>query len=118
MRTTMGRWMALPTLLRAGAVLGVAMLIVASAAGLLSSRSIAEEARAIPPPAIDEPIAPSTPGVAVVAGGCFWGVQGVFQHVEGVTSAVSGYAGGEAATARYPAVSAGTTGHAESVRIT
>ena len=56
--------------------------------------------------------------VAVLAGGCFWGVQGVFQHVNGVTNAVSGYAGGEKATAHYEMVSTGTTGHAESVQIT
>ena len=55
---------------------------------------------------------------AVLAGGCFWGVQGVYQHVEGVTSAVSGYAGGEKETAQYYVVGKGTTGHAESVRIT
>jgi peptide-methionine (S)-S-oxide reductase len=54
----------------------------------------------------------------VFAGGCFWGVQGVFQHVEGVSSAVSGYAGGEAATAQYEKVGRGSTGHAESVRVT
>ena len=55
---------------------------------------------------------------AVVAGGCFWGVQGVFQHVKGVTSAVSGYAGGDEKTARYESVGSGSTGHAEAVRIT
>ena len=55
---------------------------------------------------------------AVLAGGCFWGVQGVFQHVDGVASAVSGYAGGDQATANYGAVSTGATGQAESVRIT
>src|SRR5215469_8145485 len=58
-----------------------------------------------------------TSAVAVLAGGCFWGVQGVFQHVEGVTSAVSGYAGGAADTAHYEMVSSNTTGHAESVRV-
>src|SRR5215218_453927 len=56
--------------------------------------------------------------IAVFAGGCFWGVQGVFQRVEGVTSAVSGYAGGEQATAQYEKVGQGSTGHAEAVRIT
>ncbi|WP_254620925.1 peptide-methionine (S)-S-oxide reductase MsrA [Sphingomonas sp. CL5.1] len=54
---------------------------------------------------------------AIFAGGCFWGVQGVFSHVRGVLSATSGYAGGKAATARYETVSTGTTGHAESVRV-
>lgn len=55
--------------------------------------------------------------IAVFSGGCFWGVQKVFQHVDGVLEAVSGYAGGQRATAEYDAVSTGTTGHAESVRI-
>ena len=55
---------------------------------------------------------------AVLAGGCFWGVQGVFQHVKGVTRAESGYAGGDEQTANYETVSTGDTGHAESVRIT
>jgi peptide-methionine (S)-S-oxide reductase len=56
--------------------------------------------------------------VAVLAGGCFWGVQGVFQHVAGVSNAVSGYAGGEKETADYERVSSGATGHAESVQVT
>jgi peptide-methionine (S)-S-oxide reductase len=56
--------------------------------------------------------------VAVLAGGCFWGVDAVFKHVKGVSSVVSGYSGGAAATAHYPVVSTGTTGHAESVKIT
>ena len=56
--------------------------------------------------------------VVVFSGGCFWGVQAVFQHVQGVTSAVSGYAGGDAASAHYDRVSDGNTGHAESVRVT
>ena len=59
----------------------------------------------------------STAEVAVLAGGCFWGVQGVFQHVKGVSSAVSGYDGGDKATAHYEMTSRGDTGHAESVRI-
>ena len=54
----------------------------------------------------------------MIAGGCFWGVQGVFQHVAGVTNAVSGYAGGDKSTAHYDMTSNGTTGHAESVQIT
>jgi peptide-methionine (S)-S-oxide reductase len=77
----------------------------------------AEDAVVIPPPAIDE-TAKSGTETAVFAGGCFWGVQGVFQHVKGVRSAVSGYAGGEAATAQYETVGTGTTGHAESVQVT
>jgi peptide-methionine (S)-S-oxide reductase len=88
-----------------------------AAAGFVATRSTAEEARVIPPPSVDEPAGASSE-VAVVAGGCFWGVQGVFQHVDGVTSAVSGYAGGDKATAHYEMTSNGTTGHAESVQIT
>jgi peptide-methionine (S)-S-oxide reductase len=74
---------------------------------------------ATPVPDIDEP-APASSGTetTVLAGGCFWGVQGVFQHVKGVTEAESGYAGGDQATADYETVSTGSTGHAESVRIT
>jgi peptide-methionine (S)-S-oxide reductase len=71
----------------------------------------------VPPPVMDE-TAPATPAeVTVLAGGCFWGVQGVFQHVDGVISAVSGYAGGARDTAHYEMTSSGTTGHAESVQI-
>ncbi|MGB5799280.1 MAG: peptide-methionine (S)-S-oxide reductase MsrA, partial [Mesorhizobium sp.] len=79
--------------------------------------SAAEDAVAIPPPTVDEQAAPGTE-TAVFAGGCFWGVQGVFQHVKGVESAVSGYAGGSADTASYETVGSGRTGHAESVKIT
>ncbi len=72
---------------------------------------------AIPAPARDEP-AHQAPETIVFAGGCFWGVQGVFQHVNGVTRAISGYAGGAAATAHYNMTSRGDTGHAESVAVT
>ena len=78
----------------------------------------AEPPAVIPPPAVDNPKAAGTPQTAVLAGGCFWGVQAVFQHLTGVQAAVSGYAGGERATADYETVSSGTTGHAESVQIT
>jgi peptide-methionine (S)-S-oxide reductase len=85
---------------------------------LFQSVSIAaEKAVVIPPPAIDEPSSGHLEK-AVFAGGCFWGVQGVFQHVEGVTGAVSGYAGGDQATADYSTVSGGQSGHAESVEVT
>jgi len=86
--------------------------------GLGSSTSAAEKARVMPPPVADEERGQATSEVAVLAGGCFWGVQGVFQHVDGVTSAVSGYAGGAKDTAAYEKVGSGRTGHAESVRIT
>ena len=95
-----------------------ALLLVAAGAWLATSRSSAEEAHAIPPPAVDEPTSQQGSEVVVLAGGCFWGVQGIFQHVKGVTSAVSGYAGGDKDTAQYETVSTGTTGHAESVRVT
>src|SRR5690606_13542806 len=74
------------------------------------------EGIAIPAPAMEVPTAQAT--TAILAGGCFWGVQGVFQHVEGVTNAVSGYSGGEAGTAHYETVTSGTTGHAEAVKVT
>jgi peptide-methionine (S)-S-oxide reductase len=64
------------------------------------------------------PVASHASDTAVLAGGCFWGVDGVFKHVKGVTNVVSGYAGGKAADAQYETVSTGTTGHAESVEIT
>jgi peptide-methionine (S)-S-oxide reductase len=76
----------------------------------------AEDAVVIPAPAADLPASDGTQTV-VVAGGCFWGVQGVFQHTAGVVNAVSGYAGGSKSTAEYDVVSTGTTGHAESVQI-
>lgn len=73
----------------------------------------------IPGPAFDAAKAPqSGQQTAVIAGGCFWGIQAVFQHVKGVTNATSGYSGGEAKTAQYEIVSTGETGHAESVKIT
>ena len=79
--------------------------------------SSAETARVVPGPAVDEPASQTPSATIVLAGGCFWGVQGVFQHVDGVTSAVSGYAGGEQATAEYEKVGRGWTKHAESVRV-
>ena len=85
---------------------------------LLGIAADAEPAKVVPPPTADEANASAPTEVAVLAGGCFWGVQGVFQHVAGVTNAVSGYAGGNVATARYEEVGTGTTGHAESVQIT
>src|SRR5271170_5790731 len=91
---------------------------LAAAAGFAVTRSTAEEARVVPAPAVAEPASGNGSEVAVVAGGCFWGVQGVFQHVDGVTSAVSGYDGGEKATAHYEMTSSGQTGHDESVQIT
>jgi peptide-methionine (S)-S-oxide reductase len=96
----------------------LATALLVAAAGVLTPAS-AEQAHAIPAPAADEQAGPEAKTeVAVLAGGCFWGVQGVFQHVNGVTNAVSGYAGGDKKTAHYEVVGSGATGHAESVRIT
>jgi peptide-methionine (S)-S-oxide reductase len=78
----------------------------------------AEPSVAVPAPTVDEPAAGRHTETAVFAGGCFWGVQGVFQHVKGVTNAVSGYSGGKKETAQYDDVSTGDTGHAESVQVT
>jgi peptide-methionine (S)-S-oxide reductase len=80
--------------------------------------STAGEGRPVPAPVVDETSKASGSEVAILAAGCFWGVQGVFQHVAGVTSAVSGYAGGDQKSAQYRVVSGGSTGHAESVRVT
>lgn len=96
----------------------VAAGLVAGAAFLLPmARTSAETAEALPAPAVDETPGKSATEVAVFAGGCFWGVQGVFEHVKGVTRAVSGYAGGSVADPGYEQVSMGTTGHAESVSV-
>jgi peptide-methionine (S)-S-oxide reductase len=75
--------------------------------------------KAIPAPEVDTPAAEATgPQVAVLAGGCFWGLQGMFEHVKGVTRVVAGYSGGDKATAHYELVGTERTGHAESVQIT
>jgi peptide-methionine (S)-S-oxide reductase len=89
------------------------------AIGLASAAPAAEGTQALPPPAIDMPASgQSGPQTATFAGGCFWGVQAVFQHVKGVTRAVSGYAGGHVTNPSYEQVSSGETGHAESVSVT
>ena len=93
------------------------VLAALAAFGLAMPAVAAEEARKIPAPAQDE-TPRAGPETIVLAGGCFWGVQGVFQHVKGVTSAVSGYEGGDKATAHYEMTGRGDTGHAESVRVT
>jgi peptide-methionine (S)-S-oxide reductase len=72
----------------------------------------------VPPPLLDQTANTSGQQTAVLAGGCFWGVDAVFKHVKGVSKVVSGYAGGTAATAAYETVSSGRTGHAESVQVT
>jgi len=98
---------------------GAAFMALALALTLLFiPRVRAEDAVAIPPPAHDSPRAAGPLQTAVLAGGCFWGVQGVFEHLNGVKRVVSGYAGGSRSTAQYPLVGTGTTGHAESVQVT
>ncbi|CAN7228561.1 peptide-methionine (S)-S-oxide reductase MsrA [Mesorhizobium sp. LjRoot246] len=92
-------------------------LAAAGAAFWLTPAVSAEDAVKIPPPALDEKASAGSEK-AIFAGGCFWGVQGVFQHVKGVTKAVSGYTGGDKDTAVYETVGSGRTGHAESVEIT
>ncbi len=103
-----------PRVTRRGVLAAAALL----GAGAWTLTALADKAVAIPPPLDDgDPATRAASEVAVLAGGCFWGVQGVFQHVEGVTSAVSGYAGGGKETATYERVGSGRTGHAEAVRI-
>ena len=101
----------------------IVFVAVALAAVTLSNRMAhpaiaAVAASSVPAPVVDNPLA-AKPGTetAVFAGGCFWGIQAVYQHVKGVKSSVSGYAGGQTASPSYYEVSSGRTGHAESVRI-
>jgi len=99
-----------------GVLLGGAA-VLAIAAFLLHVPARAADPHVVPAPVAD--LAPATgPQTVVLSGGCFWGVQGVFEHVKGVTRAVSGYAGGKKETADYETVSGGDTGHAESVQVT
>jgi peptide-methionine (S)-S-oxide reductase len=92
--------------------------LVLALALVITALPAAQEGVALPAPAVDIPAGQSSSAVMVLAGGCFWGVQGVFQHVKGVSSAVSGYAGGAKSTATYEQTNDGTTGHAESVQVT
>ncbi|WP_279045001.1 peptide-methionine (S)-S-oxide reductase MsrA [Cedecea davisae] len=98
-------------------VLAAPALMIATLVFQNTAWSQAESAVSIPAPQQDEAPAGAHLETAVFAGGCFWGVQGVFQHVKGVTSAISGYTGGKARTANYETVSMGMTGHAESVQV-
>jgi peptide-methionine (S)-S-oxide reductase len=96
-----------------GGFLGLLALLGTAACNATSG------ATALPDPSVDaSPSLGRGPQTAVLAGGCFWGVEGVFQHVKGVIDVSSGYSGGQAATANYETVSTGRTGHAESVKIT
>lgn len=96
---------------------GVALAMLTPIARPDVAVAAADTAVRLPPPTFDPPSSTKSE-TAIVAGGCFWGVQGVFQRVQGVTSAVSGYAGGTRADAQYDRVGSGRTGHAEAVRIT
>jgi peptide-methionine (S)-S-oxide reductase len=87
--------------------------------GIAVSTTASSRAVVLPDPQVDDPLAATSSKLSmVVAGGCFWGIEEVYQHVRGVTDAVSGYSGGSANTADYDLVSTGTTGHAESVKVT
>lgn len=92
-------------------------LVLATIGTLAPLTAYAENPVQIPPP-VTQAKAQGDTEVAVLAGGCFWGIQAVYQHVKGVKNAVSGYAGGNAMSARYQIVSSGTTGHAEAVQVT
>jgi len=95
----------------------IASLLLAALIGAPLPATAAEPAVVIPAPALDDARAAGPLQTAVLAGGCFWGVQGVYEHVRGVKQVLSGYSGGSKATAEYEVVSRGRTGHAESVQI-
>jgi peptide-methionine (S)-S-oxide reductase len=96
-----------------------AMVLVLTCAGVTACSAGDRATGTLPIPAVDATMASASgPQTAVIAGGCFWGIQAVFQHTKGVISATSGYSGGSAQTAEYELVSTGGTGHAESVQIT
>ena len=103
--------------------IGLKALLVPAVIGLAFAATAVrvaadEKMMVVPAPMMDESATSATTEVAVFAGGCFWGVQGVFQHVNGVVNAVSGYTGGEKRTAEYEVVGGGRSGHAESVEVT
>jgi peptide-methionine (S)-S-oxide reductase len=95
----------------------ISAVLLLAALALRIMPAAAQEGIALPAPAVDLPASQTSSEVMVVAGGCFWGVQGVFQHVKGVSNALSGYAGGAKSTAIYEVTNSGTTGHAESVQV-
>jgi peptide-methionine (S)-S-oxide reductase len=116
-----------PKLSRAGGAIRLTLMAGAASAALagfafmrsVAAPSLAEAAApaAVPAAAFDEPASGHSETV-VLSGGCFWGMQGVFEHVKGVKQVLAGYAGGNAAMAHYELVSTGTTGHAESIKVT
>ena len=95
-----------------------AALLIAAVCALAPHSAFAEAAVKLPAPAAESQAPAAGLETAVIAGGCFWGIQAVYQHIKGVTNAVSGYAGGAPNEADYSTVSAGRTGHAEAVKIT
>jgi peptide-methionine (S)-S-oxide reductase len=100
-------------------LVAAAVVVFTHSLPTMPTLTLTADSIAVPAPEIDEPVrSGGSSETVVLAGGCFWGVQGVFEHVKGVTLAESGYAGGDRQTANYEAVSTGDTGHAESVRIT
>ncbi len=100
-------------------ILGLSILSISTIAQVLPSPPPSIAAAPAPRPSVRPAVRPSAQlQTAVLAGGCFWGVEAVFEHLKGVTDVVSGFSGGTAASAHYKTVSAGSTGHAEAVRIT
>ncbi len=96
-----------------------AILLLTVVTMTMNACNVAASAVAIPNPTLDAPLATARgEQTAVLAGGCFWGVEAVFEHVKGVSRAESGYSGGSASTAKYQLVGSGATGHAEAVRVT
>ncbi|MBE9171857.1 peptide-methionine (S)-S-oxide reductase MsrA, partial [Cyanobium sp. LEGE 06143] len=107
-----------PLLASLGAGLAGLLVLPLLMLGQLPLRPGAASAAALPDPALDPGRRPGPDQTAVLAGGCFWGMEAIFEEVRGVHSVETGYAGGSGATARYAEVSQGTTGHAEGIRIT
>jgi peptide-methionine (S)-S-oxide reductase len=105
------------TLLSGASIAALIVLLLALGVPLTPTRADSG-ARVVPAPEVDTPAKTAGLQTAIFAGGCFWGIQGVFEHVKGVTQAVSGYSGGQIANPGYEYVSSGTTGHAESVLVT
>ena len=103
------------TLFTLGAVALAAWTFLGGGLGISSAQ---EKAVVLPAPTMASPAPTAGTATAVFAGGCFWGVQAVFQHTNGVLNAVSGYSGGEKSTASYEMIGSGRTGHAEAVQIT
>jgi peptide-methionine (S)-S-oxide reductase len=107
-------------IIREGLLGGLALVVALTFAVAFFGRQglyAAERATVVPAPTFDSPKATGPLQTAVLSGGCFWGTQGVFEHVKGVRQVLAGYSGGQASTASYETVSTGRTGHAESIRV-